>query len=391
MKKIILFIGGVETLDYFSLQLADAFVEMGHEVFVFDLQEEIDNYVSLLWFCEKDNTVMISFNFTAMQGDDIFLEKDVLFWDKHNIPCINIVVDHPFYYHKLIQRVPRLYHQICIDRYHEQYMRHFFPAIKLEPFLPLGGTAVNPTHPYTMLKDRPIDIIFTGNYTPPHTFDKHITRIDEEYTAFYHSIIDALIADTNLGMEEVFETYLRKEIEDISEEDLKSCMEKMIFIDLYIRFYFRGLVVKTIVDSGLKVHVFGKGWDYLECEHPENIIDGDGIDSYTCLEKISQAKISLNVMPWFKDGAHDRIFNSMLNGALCLSDSSIYLNQEFIDGENIKFYSLTAIDQLPEMIQSLLDNPEKMQKIADAGYKKAKQEHTWASRAEALEMIIKKI
>jgi len=267
-------------------------------------------------------------------------------------------------------------------------MKRFFPEINLEPFLPLGGTEFNSGYGYIPLEERPVDIIFTGNYVPPHTFDRHITRIDDEYTAFYHSIIDALIADPSLGMEEAFEVYLKKEMGNISEEELKLCMEKMIFIDLYVRFYFRGLVVKTIIDSGLKVHVFGKGWDLLECEHPENIMNGDGVDSYTCLEKISQAKISLNVMPWFKDGAHDRIFNSMLNGALCLSDGSIYLEEEFTDEDNIKFYSLSAADQLPEIIRSLLDDPKKMQRIIASGYQKAKQNHTWECRANALEQAL---
>ena len=38
MKKIVMFIGGIETQAYFSLQMKKAFEEMGHEVCVFDYE-----------------------------------------------------------------------------------------------------------------------------------------------------------------------------------------------------------------------------------------------------------------------------------------------------------------------------------------------------------------
>ena len=392
MKKIILFVGGVETLDYFSLQLAKAFNALGHEVFVFDFEEEERCFFELLRFQEKDNTVMVSFNFSGMRGDEIFYDNEgKLYWDIHQIDCVNIVVDHPFYYHELLKQRPKRYHQICIDRYHDAYMSRFFPEIDRLPFLPLGGTSLAPFEQLMPLEERPMDIVFTGNYTPPHTFDQHITRIDEEYTAFYHRIIDALITDPELPMEVAFEYYLKQEMPDISEEDLKLCMEKMIFIDLYVRFYFRGLVVKTLADAGFQVHVFGKGWNLLDCEHPENIIDGDSLDSLGCLEKISQTKISLNVMPWFKDGAHDRIFNSMLNGAVCLTDGSIYLQEELEDEVDVKFYSLKEIDKLPGLVQTLLDHPDRMKNIIKPGFLKAEVAHSWACRAEQLSKWIETI
>lgn len=386
MKKIILFKGEVETLEYFSLQLAKAFRKIGHEVFIFDFLEETVSLKALLSFVERNNTVMLTFNFTGIRGDDIFLDKDdVVFWDAFQIPCYNIVVDHPFYYHKIINQVPDDYHQICIDRFHINYMKRFFPKVKTEAFLPLGGTQV-----YEMLipyEDRPMDIVFTGNYTPPSHFDKFITRIDDDYTAFYHKIIDDLIAHPALPMEEAFEVHLKREMPELTDEELKACMENMIFIDLYVRFYVRGLVVKTLVDNGLKVQVFGSGWNLLDCEHPENIINGDSVDSKTCLEKISQAKISLNVMPWFKDGAHDRIFNSMLNGSISLSDGSIYLEKELQDGKDIVFYSLSEIETLPEKVKYLLENTDYAKKIAEEGYKTALN-HTWEKRALVLEEMM---
>ncbi|MBP1755166.1 MAG: hypothetical protein H6Q59_1564 [Firmicutes bacterium] len=389
MKRIVLFTGGVETLDFFSLQLGQALEQIGHEVMIFDLLNEEQSYYDLISFSITDQTVMICFNFTGICGEEIFQDEEGnLFWDIHRIPCYNIIVDHPFYYHEHLRRRPRYYHQFCIDRDHVSYMQRYFPEIRLEGFLPSAGTILESNGCYLPLKERKMDIIFAGNYSPPETFDKHITRIDEEYTYFYRSIIDALITDPCMTMESTFEHFLTKEMGELTVEELKLCMENMIFIDLYVRFYFRGQVIRTLVDAGFQVHVFGKGWQQLKCLHPENLFVGGSMDSFGCLQQISQAKISLNVMPWFKDGAHDRIFNSMLNGALCLSDESRYLREELRDGVELQFFSLTELEKLPELVASLLNHPDKMEDIIEAGYRKAAEGHTWAHRAKVLSQRI---
>lgn len=101
-----------------------------------------------------------------------------------------------------------------------------------------------------------------------------------------------------------------------------------------------------------------------------------------------QTKISLNVMPWFKDGAHDRIFNTMLNGAVCLTDSSIYLDGILHDNEDCAIYSLEQMEKLPEIVSSLLADHDLMQRIADGGDRLALAGHTWAHRARVLHELI---
>lgn len=385
MKKIILFTGGIETQEYFTLQLARAFKDLGHRIFLYRLDKGCKDFSSLLYFIEKNNTVMITYNFHGINGEEPFYMDHRVFWNDREIPCYNIVLDHPFYYHKFLLDVPDHYVHISIDRGHEHYMKRFYPDIKLGPFLPLAGTEISSKS----FHNRNKAIVFTGNYTPPHTFDKYITRIDDDYTDFYHGIIDDLIAHPDMEMDAAFEKHLAREMKDISEDNLKLCMSNMTFIDLYVRFYFRALAVKTLADHGFPVHVYGGGWQLLKCKHPENIILGNPVKSLGCLQAIADGKISLNVMPWFKDGAHDRIFNSMLGGALCLSDDSKWLTENLKDNEEIVYYSLANIDKLPSIVDGLLSNPDRLEEIITNGYRKAKAFHTWKSRAEVLDELIK--
>ena len=386
------FVGDIETQGYFSLQIAEEMKRLGHEIFIFDLSKPWASTQKFFGsFFEKGNTVLINFNFHGMSGEDYFLDENGRsMWDALQIPSYNIVVDHPMYYHHFLEKVPSNYHHISIDRNHEKYMRRFFPRIENGSFLPLAGTQLYKDRSNVPISHRRYDVVMVGNYCIPQTFEKYITRIDEEYTAFYYGMIDELFAKPWRTVEEVAQEHLFREIGEVPEEELKKAMASLTFIDLYVRYTFRGRAVQELADAGIKVHVFGDGWDRLECKHPENLILMNNLDSEGCLKKLRQTKLSLNVMPWFKDGAHDRIFNTMLNGAVCLTDSSIYLDGILEDQKNSAVYSLSEMEKLPEIAGALLEDVDKMQSIADSGYQLAQEGHTWAHRAGVLHKLVEK-
>lgn len=382
IKKIILFTKGIETLWFFSEQMGKTFELLGYDVFYFDQCKEYRSLSNLIWFCEPGVTAAISFNFDGCCGEEYFIDsKGVSFFDARKILFLNIVVDHPFYYHKFLPYLPKDYTQISIDREHEAYLKRFFPEIKRGPFMPLGGTGLWDQQMLPGWEDRSYDIVFTGNYNPPSTFEGAITRHGKEYADFYYDIINDLISHPWKSMDKVIIEHLNRDVEDITEAGLKDTLPNMIFIDLYVRHYFRGEVVKTLVDSGLKVYCFGAGWDHLDCLHPENIINGNVLDSLGCLQQISKSKISLNVMPWFKDGAHDRVFNSMLNGAVCVSDGSRYMDEILEDGKDYIKYDLSELLELPGKIEELLVDRNQWERIVANGFEKAADGHTWADRA----------
>ena len=393
IRKIVLFTKGIETLWYFSEQLGKTFERLGYEVFYFDQCHEYDSLSKLLWFCEPKVTAAVSFNFDGCSGEEYMIDAGgINFFEAREIPFINIVVDHPFYYHKFLPYLPKDYTQISIDREHEAYLKRFFPDMKRGPFLPLAGTSLWEEDTLPGWEKRPVDVVFTGNYTPPSVFEEAITRINDEYTEFYYGIIRDFIEHPHMGMTAGITRHLKESVEGIDEKGIKECMPNMIFIDLYVRHYFRGEVVKSLVDAGITVRCFGAGWDKLDCRHPENLVKGDVLDSLGCLQQISRAKISLNVMPWFKEGAHDRVFNSMLNGAVCFTDWSRYLREELRDNEDVVFYELAELESLPEKIRGLLRDREKWERMQKQAYKTAKERHTWEHRARRIhEEILCKI
>ena len=93
-------------------------------------------------------------------------------------------------------------------------------------------------------------------------------------------------------------------------------------------------------------------------------------------------------MPWFKDGAHDRIFNSMLNGAVCLSDGSRYLDEILHDGKDYRLYDLAHLEKLPDMVHDILSNRVKWEQMQKNAYTLASKKHTWADRARSIHQEI---
>lgn len=393
-RLLILFRGGVETQEFFSLELAKVFDRMGYKIFFYNLLEDEESYRALCSAVSaaretSADVVMFSFNYNGLAGEPFLYRNDgSIYWDDAQIPCYNMVLDHPFYYHKYIAHLPKRYYQISIDRNHELYMRRFFPQITLGGFVPLGGTQLDTGGEVIAMRERIFPVVMTGNYTQPETFERYIAHLPKEYIDFYHAILQEQLNHPDRTLEEIAEPMLRQTLTEgdtLTDKDIADCYANMIFIDLWARFAYRGKAVAALADAGIEVHTFGEGWDKVPARHPQNIIQHGGKNSLQCLEALAQAKLSLNVMPWFKDGAHDRIYNSMLNRAVCLTDESIYLKETLSDGENILFYRLEDLDRMAQRAAELLSEPDRLEQIADSAYCYAAANCTWAERAKVLD------
>ncbi len=392
-KKIILMVHGTETLDYFSRQLEIGFQKLGYQTYLFDQENEEESAQELSQFAGFSDAILVTFNFDGVHYEtSLFDGEGRRFWDIRNIPCVNIAVDHPFYYPELFAIQGNDFHEVSIDRCHKKYMNTYYPELESSIFLPLGGTSLTPNGNYKPLSERQYDVVFAANFVPKETFLPHINRLGEEYATFYQGIIDELIQNPDLPDDFVMEKHLRREFPEITKKECKETIGNMIFIDTYIRFFFREKVVQTLVDHGIQVHCIGHGWEKLPCARPEFLSHEKNTVSLDCLKRMADARISLNVMPWFKDGAHDRVFNAMANGSICVTDHSIYLDEVLTDTENAILYDLNHLELLPDKIKELLANPAKQEEIAQKGFDLAIKNHTWHARAKSLhEQLLKSL
>lgn len=397
IKRIVMMEGGVETLSYFSHQMAGEFQKLGYAVFFYDLKQEESSAGKLRKFIRPRETVLVTFNFQGLEKEaGVYREGIGYLWDTYHIPCYNIAADHPYFYDDRLKDLPEKYRHISIDRRQKAYFEEFYPEYVSRGFLPLAGTGLRQGEDEAKTgkagaqgdaeQAAPCyDVILTGNYTKLSFFEPYINWINEEYAAFYRGIIDDLLEHPACTVEEVALAHCEREMGKEPNDQLRIALHKMIFIDLYVRNYWRGKAVRTLVNAGIPVHVVGKGWEELEdVRHPECLKLHSQTDSVTCLGMLADAKVSLNVMPWFKDGAHDRVFNSILNGAVCVTDPSRYLEEELHEGEGVCYVALQDMDALPEKVKDLLQNDSGRNEIVRRGRAIVEQKHTWAQRAKTL-------
>ena len=407
--KVVLFKNTVESQEFFSFELAKCFDMLGHDIFIYDCADPISSKKKLDRFIDPPDTVFLSFNFNGMINDPLLCGsdgKDPVFLKETGIPIINIVVDHPYYYHKEFKNIPEKYIQISIDENHARYMERFFPEIDASRVLYLGGTQLVPyesgvyekgmgirkTSSSDLLpfENRIDDIIFCGNYMHPEYFLKFLKGCEKTVVDFYMELYEDLKENSRMPLEDLAIKKIKSEFGDEADDPyLRDCLENMIFLDLMVRHHFRGRAIAALADSGFKITVYGAGYDELSCRHPENIKIMGNVDSISCLKAIANSRVSLNVMPWFKKGGHDRVYNTCLNGALCLSDPSEALTEQFSDMEDISFFDISDMESLTEKYDKLLSDPGKMKDIAMAGYEYASKHHSWYHRALELEKIMK--
>ena len=107
-------------------------------------------------------------------------------------------------------------------------------------------------------------------------------------------------------------------------------------------YYYREKTVRVLAEAGIRIDVWGDSWKQsILSAFPQVTIHGD-VNWQESLEILEKSKISLNVMAWHKAGFTERMANSMLAGAVLLTDETFYHRDEFSDGRECKMFSLKA-------------------------------------------------
>lgn len=407
-KRIILIIGSTETLSYFSKQIGAYFVNVGREVFYWDMLHPVDSIECFEKLPNKSDSILITFNFIGLCGESQFLDGFSNIWDEYEIEKICIMVDSPIYYYRQLSSHMRNLKLVCIDRNHVLFVKKWHPEYETVIFLPLCGNlpiedmwlkpgianssynCSNSVHinqfDIKPLKDRDIDFVFVGNYVTIDSILPSIADANPEYKDFIFDVADSIISHPERVLEEEIYKALKEALPDEDENDYPNAMFHMIFIDLYVRTFFRSKMIKDIVEAGYKIHICGQDWDKLDTDRKDNLIYTNGmVTSADCVRAISNSKISLNIMPMFKAGAHDRIFTSMLAGSVAVTDSSTFLDEILTPFENYVPFVLGNNEGLINNIDLVINDDALAQRIADNGRIFANENYTWKHFAYEIE------
>lgn len=131
-------------------------------------------------------------------------------------------------------------------------------------------------------------------------------------------------------------------------------------------------VVSRLRDAGIQVETFGPGW-------PSGPLSAEEM-----VRTWSRTRINLGfggVLGFKKTFClKGRDFEIPMSGGLYLTEHHQELTSFYDVGREIVSY--TDFDDLTQKIRWLLDNPEQAESIRQAGYERARREHSWEGRFE---------
>lgn len=378
-KSLVLFQTELDTINLFSEQMRVGFEKLGYEIYLFDTSDMVKG-LGLLYEYQKSHDVlaMIGFNsrfFGAKTPSGVNL------WETLGIPSINILLDHPFWYGDLLQNTPQNGIVLCIDRNHMNFVNRFYPHIAMNGFLPHGGTILGER---CLIEERQLDVVYAGSL---YAFDAErakgqLGKWTFDAQKICDDAIEYLIANPQETIEEVLEKQLLQHSVELSDAELVRFISSAVYIERVVSSHYREKMVSSVALAGVPLTIYGQGWDKCEWIRKANVHYEGLIPAKEALQKVSECKVLLNSMPWFKDGSHERMFNGMLNGAVVATDESGYFKESIPDN---LYLSLDLRDDLMgEKVADLFSQKNCMQNMADAAFEFAKDAHTWEARAREL-------
>lgn len=361
----------IPILHYISGQYVKALEHLGHTALCFDIQQFEESAARLIrWLEEGVDAALLLNNI----GFEMRLKNGVSLWDQYRVPVVNQLVDHPMFYADTLDHAPACGIVACADRYHVDYCKRFYPAVHRVIFLPTAGECRKPYAALKPFAQRPIDVLFIGSY-----------KYDRQRAAAYEDIDRALIEELcshpDRSLTRAIDSFHTVNQISTTTSQLKKFIEAKRFLELQAAALFRRRILEALVNGGITVTVCGSGWEELELFHHPNFIHRGVVTPEDGISLMEDAKIVLNQLTWFKAGASERIFEAMLQGAVCLTDDSAYLREQFTDGENIAFYSLERLERLPDLARGLLSDADRSESMRRNAYDRAVTNHTWESRA----------
>jgi len=377
-QKIILFKGEAQygVTNRFIEDMENAYKKDGQRVITFDLRDSFESMKDQLIEEMSKERPLFALGFNAVGQ---FYVKDQSVYDMVAFPHISWMVDHPVHHIDRIEipadqkyrelHVPDNFGLIAtIDKGHKQFIDISFAQKYGCFFLPHGGCKARKVD----MKTRNLDLVFCGTGTGPESIRNTWKKMDPKVK----ELIETAVEIDESGIELSSVELIAKVFTEHSESpNRKRFMLIMHNVERYRRAKERLQTLEALDHAGIKTTLFGRGWEFAKFRNHEIKKELSFEDT---LEVFQQSKLSLNASSFFKEGAHERIFSSMLNGAVCLTNGSKYLDG--LDG----FYDVEEkydhLDSLPEIVDNALDNTE-LQDKAIEGCSFVEKGHTFGHRA----------
>ena len=331
MKRVLVFYGNqlcYNTLNIFAKSIESCLEKMGHEVILADAYTDEEDFINCVENAARSGLdAALAFN----ADGNILACRNVL--NEYRIPLYDWIVDHPCDHIKVLNAPVDDLNVITLDRDHAGFIERHIDNVRSAHTIPLGGFRNDDCDDLCeeSFNKRKYGLIFTGSYVPYTQFEDSILSLPDRMRKMTVLMIEYMLTNRMATNEEALDHALREVIgtDQIPSSVYQECAYYTSNSNIYVRHYIREEMMRFIVDSGVRIDIFGPGWERLGFDKKKNVVLHDRVDYVESAKACSEAKLSLNIMPWFKCGLHDRIPTAMMNGSAVVTDTSRYIDEVF--------------------------------------------------------------
>lgn len=360
--------------DIFVDQLSLALTSLGHDTFVVDFRvSNFEKQVKKAFSQERCDGI-IAFNGICSE-----YTMDGLKHNPIDVPFFAYLVDHPIYSWLRLEARKNNLIVSCVDQSHVEFIKRYLFHHIAQLFLPHGGSKYSHISPST--HERPLDVVFFGFLLTP----EEAKRKWWTYPPYVQQLIEKVIENLIINHPTSSDDMILCILQSMGYEDGKEINNLIPLLihhaEEYMRNYLRLHCIKEIDRAGIAIDIYGGGWeneDFVNARvHP-------AVEFSQSLHIMQLAKIVLSTSPTLPHGSHERVFSSMLNGAVTVTDISSFYTDYFVSSKDLIYFRWQEIQKLADTIKSLISNPKKLRQISAQGQQKVLKNHTWLNRAKRI-------
>ncbi|WP_223552923.1 MULTISPECIES: glycosyltransferase [Lysinibacillus] len=373
MNKILLMkgISQYNVLRYWTDALAVGFEKLGIEVDILDLKYS-DKYILEKYFSNKYDCV-IAFNGYMFESKE--------FSDSLNCPFIYLLVDHPIDHLLRIRNLRQGDILTLMDRYDVNNLYQF--GYELEDIYMLPHAAMELA---IEKKEKTIDILISGTYSDSLNFTNYIESLPPIISNICKEVIEKCLEDSSkYYIEEFLKAFEVKGIPlKLRLNENPEFIEMVREIGRYIYSTKRLKVVLALAEAGFKLDIYGKHWGESPLVNYKNVNIHKPVNFWEMQELMKSSKIVVSFQALLRDGTHERIFAGMAAQSVVLTNETPYLHEIFKENEEILFYNFDNLEEMVQKVKGILEDEERQEKLAEAGWYAIKGNHTFEERAKQI-------
>ena len=364
-------------LNTFADELKKSIEKSGYKTEIFDVDRE--DWKEVVRYQNKHYKAVVgfqSFLFSVKMEDGKRYLADFI-----KAPKFNFLLDAPICFSSHLDYRAENFTILTHDINYKNFLeKHYKQQAKILP--PGGMISKNPVN----ITERKYELTFLGSYGDYRKILLELEGLSAGDKAIGNALFERLKTESELTLEAGFDKVIKERGLVMDEDTYLVRLHRVRRVLYAASYYFREKAIKAILESGLRLTVFGESFKNSPFAGCQNLNICEEVPAERSLEVYENSKISLNFMTWHKAGLTERMANIMLAGAVLLTDCTDGFSEGA--GEDFVDFKLSDIDSLPEKIKELLKNDSLLSKIAHNGRKRALNSMTWDKRAEELLELI---